>query len=359
MARKLLVLNGLATIGVALHHAAAYTFLAMFEWTDRYLPVAVPNYDQLASPAYYILLVIRQLIGGAALPAFFFVSGYFVAFLSKGRQAKVTWDMILPRIKFLIIPFLAWTTLRFLLIRQYPTAIGDVLDPYYFVTVLIQCYALAPVIVAAAQRNWKVLLLLAGTVQIVIPALRLLDLVGITPSGLEFAVRMPRWIFLSSYPFWFPLGVVCGLKLTRQLQRLETHRYKVAAAAVALGVLVIVEYLLIDKLTGLDWVGTVTGIVRYPLALAVILTFMIFELRRLPGSKELTQIGTKSLGIYLANIPSVYVVALLMYHLTPALLGLPMVYFTVLVAAGLGIPLLLMASLERSPVHSYFRYVFG
>ncbi len=39
MVNRLLLLNGLAAIMVAFHHAAAYGFNAMFRWTDRYLPV--------------------------------------------------------------------------------------------------------------------------------------------------------------------------------------------------------------------------------------------------------------------------------------------------------------------------------
>ncbi len=81
MVRRLLLLNGLATLGVAIHHAVAYGFLAMFTWTNAYRDVTVPNYDMLGSPSYYALIITRQL-DSFAIPAFFFMSGFFVAFAS-------------------------------------------------------------------------------------------------------------------------------------------------------------------------------------------------------------------------------------------------------------------------------------
>ena len=39
LSKRLLWLNGIAIIAVAMHHAAAFSLQAMFEWTDRYMTV--------------------------------------------------------------------------------------------------------------------------------------------------------------------------------------------------------------------------------------------------------------------------------------------------------------------------------
>ena len=97
MITRLLILNGLAALGVVVHHAAAYGFLAMFSWTNRYLPVEVPNYDQLDSAAFYITQLIRQ-ADAFTIPSFLFVSGFFVAFLAKGKEGRVRLRQVWPRI---------------------------------------------------------------------------------------------------------------------------------------------------------------------------------------------------------------------------------------------------------------------
>jgi hypothetical protein len=78
-----------------------------------------------------------------------------------------------------------------------------------------------------------------------------------------------------------------------------------------------------------------------------------------PLSKHLTYLGANSLGIYLANIPFAYSVAVIMYRLTPMVLGSQLVYQSVLILAGLGGPLILMSMWKQLPVRRYYRFAFG
>ena len=130
--KKLLILNGLAIIAVPLHHAAAYGLQAMFYWTDRYRPVSVPNFDQINSISYYVTTAIRQL-DAFSVPAFLFISGYFIAFMARGEKSEVTWSLVTARVKTLLPPFLIWTVIRYALLRDFPSSIDDVLDPYHFI----------------------------------------------------------------------------------------------------------------------------------------------------------------------------------------------------------------------------------
>ncbi len=106
--KKLLSINGISIAAVILYHAAGWVFIAMFWWTDRYRNVTVPNFDLLGSPEYYLLRFIEQLVI-FAIPAFLFVSGYFIAFSTAKDQPAPSWQTIFSRIKSLLIPFLIWS----------------------------------------------------------------------------------------------------------------------------------------------------------------------------------------------------------------------------------------------------------
>jgi len=83
MFKRLLFLNGLATIGLILFHSAGWGFVAMYHWRERYLPLVGAGADQPGGVAYYVLRTMEQL-PVAAIPAFLFVSGLFVG--DGGRQ---------------------------------------------------------------------------------------------------------------------------------------------------------------------------------------------------------------------------------------------------------------------------------
>ncbi|MGH2536978.1 MAG: acyltransferase family protein [Candidatus Promineifilaceae bacterium] len=359
MAKRLLLLNGIAIAGIVLHHAAAYALQAMFEWTDRYLPVAVPNYDQLGSLPYYGLMVVRLLMT-AAVPAFFFVSGYFVAFMARGGRSRVTLNMVTPRIKVLLIPFLIWTALRYVLLRRLPTSLDDILNPYHFIPLLIQFYLLAPLMVDLARRDWKLLLAPAALFQLVGPVIRVLSALLTGAPLQEELLDLPRWLFLVGHPFWFPFGIVAGLYLSEARSWLARQRKALLAAVILLGGLVLAEYWLVDAANGQEWLGPgFSGIAHHLFSFALILYVLALEPAAVPLSRHFSQLGTQTLGIYLMNIPAVYVAAVLMYRLTPALLGYQLVYFALLVLVGLGVPLLLMRAVRRSPARVGYRYLFG
>jgi surface polysaccharide O-acyltransferase-like enzyme len=359
MTRRLLLLNGLAILALPLHHAAAYGLQAMVDWANRYMAVDVPYYGEIGSPAYVILTATRLLMG-FAVPAFLFVSGFYIAFLARGPQSKVTHASVLPRIKVLLIPFFVWTLIRHGMIRSVPTTVEDFLDPYHFIPLLIQFYLLAPFIVPAAKRNWKALLAVAAFVHLFGFAMRYLNLLGVAVPGQDLIVTLtPRWFFLTR-PLWFPMGVVVGLNVGEVRKRIEPLRHKLLAAVLLFAVLTVLEYFLVDYLTGPDWIGPVfAGIGRFPLAISLIFCVLAYDSAAVPYSKEIMQIAPKSLGIYLGNIPAIYAAAFLMYHLTPWALGMQWIYQPLLILAGLGGPLLFMRLVETTPARPGYRLLFG
>ncbi len=358
LSKRLLWFNGIAIIVVAIQHAASYTLQAMFLWTDRYMPVTVPNYDQIGSPTYYFLMVIRLLFTFAG-PVFFFISGYFVGTLAKGSRSSVSWDMVSSRIKLLLGPLVLWTAIRYILLRRPPTSIDDLLTPYHWIPLLMQFYLLAPFIVRAAKRNWVLLLLAIAVLGWSGSLLEYLAQFGWGPAQ-QLQTMMPNWIVLFNFPFWFPFGVVVGLNWIQFKERLVRYRRHLLIGTIILSVLVLVEYAIVDRLTGPEWLGAgFGGFTKLPYSLFIITTFLGYEKVRLPLLDQISLIGTRSLGIYLGNIPSIYVVAVLMYRLTPWLLGYQLVYFSILTVVGLAIPWLLMEAVRRSPVRHRYRVLFG
>jgi len=359
MTRRLLLLNGLAALMVPLHHSTAYGLQAMFEWTNRYRDVAVPNFDQLGTLPYYVLMLARQ-FDAFGVPAFLFVSGFFIAFMARGESRRVSLNDVLPRIKVLLVPFFVWTTIRYILLRRVPASIDEVLDPYYYLVVLIELYLLSPLLVRIARSRPFLFLAGAALIQLSFESLLFFYLMGAEgPIWSVIFQHTVRWIFPASI-LHFSLGLVAGLNVEKATAWLQRMRWWLLAGVIVTLSLSLVEYELLARWSGRDWLGPNNpGIARIAYATLVAPCFLGFAATRVPLSKPLAHLGANSLGIYLANIPFAYFIAVIMYRLTPAVLGSQLVYQAVLILAGLGGPLILMWMAKRLPVRRYYRFAFG
>ena len=359
MVKRLLFLNGLAAICIATYHAAAYGFSAMFEWTDRYRPVSVPNYDQVGSLSYYALLFVRNL-DAFAIPAFIFVTGYFVAFLSRGNRSNISWTIIFSRIKVLLIPFTLWTLIRLGLMKDIPDNVHDVLSHYYYIVLVIQFYLLAPLLVPLARKSWFLLVALAALIEISTDGIFLFNYFGLdSPFVLQLQGYFPLWFFPRRI-LLFAVGIVAGLYQKEFIEILARFKWALVATAIALFSLSFLEYEFYAHLTGQDWLGpTFRGIANRNFGVVAILAILAINTDRFFLSNQITWLGSRSFGIYLANIPTIYPIAVFLYKYLPWVLGNQFLYQFVLVSAGLGIPLLLMAILSRSRGRGYYRFVFG
>lgn len=365
MTKRLLYLNGLAILMIPLQHASAYALQAMFMWTNVYLPVEVPNYDLLGTLPYHVVTFLRQ-ISTFAVPGFLFISGFFISFLAKGKDAKVTWEQVLPRIKVLIFPFIIWTIIRFVLLRRFPENLEEALDPYHFVPLLIQFYLLSPFLVVLAKKNWKLLLIGAAVLHLSIQFFRYTETLGFRVPGQEWVFLLtPRWFVLGQQPFWFPLGLVVGLNVKDFQPWLVANRLKLFWIALFCLGLMIAEYYVAFYFSGELWLddtfkgASFSGFGRNFYIVAILFYILSLEERVLPLPKFFADVGGKSLGIYMGNIPAIYVVAVLMYRFTPALLGIQVIYLPVLFIAGFWLPLLMMWIVRKTPLRVAYRYLFG
>ena len=369
MVRRLLYLMGLAVLCVVLYHASGWGFISMFWWTDRYLPVSVPNFDQMGSASYYALRAIEQLII-FAIPSFLFVSGFFLAFATPRNRATIGWEVIFTRVKNLLIPYLIWSCLliglevflgRSLTLGEFIRILltGQATDAYYFIPVLIQLYLLAPFLIPFARKRWKLALLLAGLFQLFILILRYTAILGLDLLALEpFLILTRSWLF-TGFLFWFVFGIVFGFHSAEIKVAFVRLRWVALAGLALVFVMGMIEWEALLHASGQAWIAPEETLIDQVYAGLFLIAFLGFEKFSLPANKGISQIGTKSFGVYLAHSLALTYTAKLIYHFTPQLLGVQWIFQPVLYVAGLGIPLLLMAILARSPLRRYYSLVFG
>ena len=369
MAKRLLLLNGAAILCVVLFHATGFGYTAMFAWAHRYRPVAAPNYDEVGSAAYYGLRLIEQLTV-FSIPAFLFVSGFFVAFLTGRNRPTVALATVGARVKSLLIPYLIWSVVVLLgfalqgrvfsgtqYLRLLLTGASD--PSYYYVPLLIQLYLLAPLIVLAARWKWKALLATAAAIQLLVYFLQYVVVLRLDiPVVRPLAVTLPKWLFLVQL-FWFTSGVIVGLHQQSLKPALERVRWTLLPALVVLFVLGFVEWELLLRASGRPWVENRVTLIDGIYAGTLILTFLAHSEIRLPFSAHLPGLAAKSFGIYLIHPLAMGYFSRGLYHLAPWILGQQWLFQPLVITVGLAVPLLLMALVNRSPMRGLYTYLFS
>ena len=366
---RFLYLRGLAIVGVVMYHATGWGFTAMFWWTNQYRPVAVPNFDQLGGISYYALRVIEQLVI-FVVPAFLFVSGYVSTKSYEKNSAAIQWPRIFTRVRRVLIPFLIWSVLilaldillgsRFSLLQFVITLItGRTTEAYYFIPVLIQLYLLIPLLLPLAKTHWKQLLVVSALLMIYTDVL---DYVVILNPGLiasnPLLRPIPGWLFVG-HMFWFCLGLVVGFyhaRLYAVLVRIKWWLVIMLVVTFCLGILEW-EYLLHNS--GLDWIGPRMTLIDAVYILLFLMSFLAFEDAALPLPSQFSELGARSYGIYLVHSLVLIVVAKLIYHFVPVILGYQILFQPMLVISGLAVPVILMEFVYKSRLKPYYEYLFG
>ena len=359
MTRRLLLLNGLAVLAVAIHHASGFGFQAMFDWTNVYMDVAVPNYDQVGGWQFWGIVLTQQ-VDNFALPAFMFVSGFFAAFMARGT-APMTWSTVWGRVRTLLIPFAIWTAVFFIFFqRSLPNNINELFDRYYYIVLLCQYYVLSPFLIPLIRKNPVIMLVVAALLEFGRQGIRYWHVFEPDIINTQLLINLsPKWLVPTLF-FWFTFGVIVGFNRQKFGETLPKYKWHIFAVWATLIVITIVEYNMVSNVTGKGWLGPYFGgLSRHLYSISFILLFLAFDNITLPFSKQLADLGSKSLGVYLVHARVMFVVAVLMYKFTPALLGIQMVYQLVLIIAGISASLLLMRLVRMSPAKNYYRYLFG
>ena len=368
MVRRLLVLNGLAIIGLILFHSAGWGFTAMLAWGDRYTQATGIAFQAMGSPSYHALRVVEQLVV-VAIPAFLFVSGYFIA-VAAGRTQPLRWSVATARVKSLLIPYFIWSVLL-LVLRGLQgqffgpfeylkiLATGSANPAYYYVILLAQFYLIAPLLVPWARRRPALLLTVATVVQLAVQIMQYPVFLGIHWPAIEpFVDVVPKWFFPARI-FWFSFGIVAGFHLDALKSWAVRGKWIWLAVTVSSFFIGIFEWEIYVRMSGLRWLNHRETLIDDVYCLAFLLCFVAFDRMVIPFSKELAYLGTKSFGIYLVHSPALELGARAMYHLAPWLLAQQLVLQPFLILVGFAVPLALIFLVERSPVRRYYSYVLG
>ena len=365
MIKRFLYLNGLAILAAVVNHARVWALVAMISWANLYRPVAVPNYDQIGSITYYILLFFEGAIG-FAVPIFLFVSGFYIAIATGKNVSTISWKLVFTRIKFLVIPYLIWCLIiiigRILLegeketISSYLISImtGSIEGPYYFVPLLIQYYLLAPFIVRFAKSNWKLLLFSVAITQLFTQALLYFRVINIDLPFSQFYV-LPIWLFPTRL-FWFVFGIVVGFHLSSFKVIMDKYKWVFLMSTIVFLFISMYERQNIFK-TGLTIpVETTVGSLY---ALSFIFAFLGFSKVHFPFTNQIEKFGISSFGLYLVHVPVQIYTSKFIYHFAPHLLAYQIIFFVFVAVVGMAIPLLLMEIARRSPISPYYKNIFG
>jgi len=369
MARRLLLLNGIAIFCVVLFHAAGWGFTAMFMWAHRYLPVISPNFEQAGSAWDIYFRLVEQFIV-FSIPAFLFVSGCFIAIAYGRGSSKTDWKRLLHRVRNLLIPYLVWTTVIIIgqvlqgkqiqaveLVRIVLT--GSVNPAYYFVPLLIQLYLLSPIIYHLARVAPIALLVASGLVVVVTGIVS----VGLT-LGTGFTLLpavgglLPKWFFPVRL-FWFALGIVYILYLERISPILIRFRWLLLVAIGASFIIGFMEWEWFLKLSGQPWAPHRETLVDAVYSISVIFGLLAFSKIQVPLARPLMELGVQSYGIYLIHPLVMEYFSRGVYHLAPVLLSYQIFLQPGLIILGLAVPLVMMYLVRRSSARSLYPTLFG
>lgn len=120
-----------------------------------------------------------------------------------------------------------------------------------------------------------------------------------------------------------------------------------------------IEWELLRQAADRSWISPYVTFFNHPLTLVALMIFFAYDKVRLPSSNQIQQLGVISYGVYLIHVLALEVTARATYHVLPWLLSIPLLFFLILVVAGLGLPVLLIMVFENPPVRRFYKYAFG
>jgi fucose 4-O-acetylase-like acetyltransferase len=370
MTRRLLLLNGLAILAVICHHAALRTFDEVFLSTGRYFPDTTTNYNQMGSLSYYALLVVIKLTL-FSVPAFLFVSGFFIAYAARGSRSDLSWKMIRVRIINLLVPYLIWSLIIFFglwlqsCVRECQLdtlstylaklALGKADPIYWYIIVICQLYLLAPLLIPVAKIRWRLLLLIAALIQFSASAITYLEYFNVE---MPLALRLVATFELfTNGIFYFVFGIVIGFHLQEFKEWLDRLKWGLLVIAVIAGIMSVVEEDFLFQMA--RYIGTRETPLTALYVITFILSYLAFEKVDIPQSKMVYQIGSKTFGLYLLHNKVQGYILMAAYSFVPTLLTYQILLQPILIALGLGIPLLFMSFVAKSQLRGMYRYLFG
>lgn len=348
MNRQFPALRGLAIAIVVLHHSIDMGTLG---------PQSL-GYPPVEGWGRYVLLVLHQL-GVFAVPTFLFISGGFAAYAARGDPPRMSWKTIWAGLKRILLPYLLWSILFYALIYvrkgEAHTVFGYLKNllvgyPFHFIPILVFFYVISPILVRVAGRFGVLLIAGIGIYQLFLMNLLFPGILGFAfPERMEVLVPPALGSTMGQWAIYFPLGLVYSLHARRVRPWLDRAKWVLVAATGAFFVLSILHTLEVVRMP----------IARYICPLTFILLVPLIRRNSIPMVRKLEEVGKRSYGLYLIHLIVLELVFWGLQIIAPWLLTYQILLEPLLFAAAMGIPLLLMDGVARSPARSVQRYVFG
>jgi fucose 4-O-acetylase-like acetyltransferase len=368
MIKRLLLLNALGILAVILNHTCHWGYAMVAE--NMGIPIKDVTTQQLGILTYYGLLALER-IGTFTVPAFLFVSGFFSAYSASGDKSALAWKTVLMRVLNLVIPYAIWSiiifTLDALIYKNVLSPLtyiarmiyGGATPEYFFVPMMCQFIILAPFVVPIAKTKPVWLLVTTFFVMLIIIGLDILNVMGFSPLPLIVYKLLGNWSLFIKWSFYFSSGLVaCFYRdWSKGLQR---YRWLLFALTLIFFVLQIVESEILYRASGnANWRDNPIMLTSVLYTVSLISCYFAFVDFKLPLQKHLNYLGNKVFGIYLVhNIVIVYS-ARGIERFAPFLINITFLNQAILYALGLGIPLLLIQTIVKTPAKRIYKYLFG
>jgi fucose 4-O-acetylase-like acetyltransferase len=365
MTRRLFFLSGMSILAVVSAHATGWTFIALYYWADRYLPVPATNYEPAGTLSYYVVLVLGCL-GSFSIPSFLFISGFFLAYAARASHYILGYRTVLARLRVLLIPYLIWSAVVFVgdalqgnIYRpaEYLTrlVVGGAHPVYFYIPLICQFYLLAPLVISFARTRPARLLLVSAVLQLSALTVRYLHLFKWDMPALNTATDL----LFPMYAVPFSLGMVSGFHLPQFKKGLARAKWGLLVALAVLALLVLLESELVFRSTGVRRGGGPGTLSTSLYSLVFILCFLAFDSVSLPFPKLLYKLGAVTFGLYLLHPLLMEFFARATQKFAPKVLAYPVVFHMMLTALAIGVALLFMTAISRSPVRRLHRTLFG
>ncbi|GIV66489.1 MAG: membrane protein [Bellilinea sp.] len=368
MTRKLLLLNGIAIIFAVYHHAIYWAITAINFWGHRFVSNATPQL--LSSPNLFALFLrITDQIGGVAVPAFLFVSGYLYGFSLNRQIIGQSYRFILKRIYYLLIPYFVWSTLtvifRIIEGENYPLArlirvylFGEADGPFYYVPLIVQLIVLSPFLFRAAKKYPLLSIGFVFSFQLLSTITWYFKMLNITPLTPLIFFNIFKSSYLFSHSLWFLMGSLFFIYRENIITMIKPLQRWTWLLLILLFISSQIEFQLLINANGSNWLNTQSSILTKGLYTLLILAYAVFG-EKIPSYQKIEYIGANSYGIYLTHVIVIEIAARLLYHIFPYLLGQTVILLAVLVFMGITIPLALMNFSKKFSIKPLYSFMWG
>ncbi len=358
---------GISIIGVVLNHSSEIILEILCYGVNRELLQVSSSCSAMGGGAYYLLLFLRQLLT-FCVPAFFFTSGYFVAFTNKVGHNSSARKAILKRLYLLLIPYIVWSIILFIIDKFqgetntlsdyiYKFFISGVVGPYWYIPALCYLYIISIIVLPYISSKWKNILIGAAVVQLLGMVATYYNFFYHQDASISFYNIITSYVSIIHSVLPFFLGIAFGMN-PNLLQIFKKYKTVLLLIYPVILLFDVLESDFLIRTFNNIHIGAYQGTISYNLFwLLSIVLIMLWE--KSPNSKFLSRIGAKSYGIYLLHFPILSLLSKYLVSHIPSVMTFPLLPVTLLLVCGIALPMAAIEITNRTYMRHYSQYLFG